>query len=128
MLNLLTKSRKILGAKYRKKAFLSITQRAQIVALIKIKLYQRQIGEMLKVSKTAVHNAIEKFKNEGTFADRKRTGHHKILSNRNKRLMRKIITCAPITSGEKIRSRLQERGCKVSTRTFQPHLFTEFGL
>ena len=111
-----------------KKASLSVAQRAQIVAFSKMKLSERQIGNKLKVSKTAVHNAIQKFKNEGTFADKKRTGRPKIFSPRDKRLMRKIVTRSPMTSGEKIRSQLQERGCKVSTRTVQRRLFTEFGL
>ena len=45
-----------------KKASLSVAQRAQIVAFSKMKLSERQIGNKLKVSKTAVHNAIQKFK------------------------------------------------------------------
>ena len=42
--------------------------------------------------------------------------------------MRKIVTCSTMTSREKIRSQLHERGCKVSTRTVQHCLFTEFGV
>ena len=91
-----------------------------------MKLSERQIGKKLRVSKTAVHNAIEKFKNEVTFADRKRTGRPKIFSNRGKRLMRKIVTRSPMACGEKILSQLQRRGCKVSTRTVQHRLLTEF--
>ena len=93
-----------------------------------MKLSERQIDKKVKVSKSAVHNAIEKFKNERTFTDRKRTGRPKIFSNRDKRLMRKVVTCSPMISGEKIRSQLQKRGCKVSTRTVQHRLFTEFGV
>ena len=47
-----------------KKASLSIAHRAQIVVLSKMKLSERQIVKKFKVSKTAVHNAIEKFKNK----------------------------------------------------------------
>ena len=93
-----------------------------------MKLSECQIGKKLKVSKTAVHNAIEKFKNEGTFADMKRTGCPKIFSNLDKRLMRKIVTCSPMTFAEEIQSQLQERGCKVSIRTVQHCLCTEFGV
>ena len=78
-----------------KKTSLSVTQRAQMVAFSKMKLSERQIGNKLKVSKTAVHNAIQKFKNEGTFADKKRTVCPKIFSPRDKRLMRKIVTRSP---------------------------------
>ena len=63
-----------------KKASLSVARRAQIVAFSQMKLPERQIGNKLKVSKTAVHNAIQKFKNEETFADKKRTGRRKIFS------------------------------------------------
>ena len=57
-----------------KKASLSIVQKAQIIALSKMKLSECQIGKKLKVSKTAVHNAIKNFKHEGIFADEKRRG------------------------------------------------------
>ena len=76
-----------------KKVSLSAAQRAQIVALSKMKLSKRQIGKKLKVSKTAVHNATEKFKNEEIFADMKRAGRPKIFGNQDKRSMRKTVTC-----------------------------------
>ena len=52
-----------------KKASLSVTQRAQIVAFSKMKLSECQIVKTSKENKTAVHNAIKKFKTEGTLAD-----------------------------------------------------------
>ena len=108
-----------------KKASLSIAQKAQIVALSKMKLSERQIDKKLKISKTAVYNVIEKFKNEVTFADRKRTERSKIFSNRDNRLMRNTVIGKSMTSGEKILSQLQKRGCIVSTRIVQGRLFTE---
>ena len=91
-----------------KKVSFSIAQTAQILKLSKMKLSESQMGKKLKVSKIAVHDAIEKFKNEGTLADRKRTGRPKIFSKQDRHLMRKIVTCSPMTSGEKIRFQLQE--------------------
>ena len=86
-----------------RKASLSVAQRTQVVALSKMKLSKRQITKTCKVSKTAVQNAINKFKKEGTFADKKRTGRPS-----EKRLMMKVVTRSSMTSAEKIRSQLQE--------------------
>ena len=47
-----------------KKAALSSEKRAQIVRLSTMKLSEREISRQMKVSKTAVHNAIEKFRKE----------------------------------------------------------------
>ena len=49
-------------------------KRALIVTLSSVKFSVRQIEKKLKVCKTAVHNAIMKYQNEGTFKDRKRSG------------------------------------------------------
>ena len=43
-----------------KKASLRVTQRAQVVALSKMKLTERQIVKKCKENKAAVHNAIKK--------------------------------------------------------------------
>ena len=80
-----------------KKASLRVTQRAQVVAFSKMKLSERQIVKTCKENKTAVHNTIKKFKTEGAFADKKRTGHPRIFSSREKRLMREVVTRFPMT-------------------------------
>ena len=65
-----------------KKASLSVAQRAQVVALSKMKLSERHIVKTCKENKTAVRNAIKKFKKKkSTFADKKRTGHLRIFSS-----------------------------------------------
>ena len=81
-----------------KKASLSVTQRAQVVLLSKMKLSERQIVKTCKENETAVHNAIKKFEIEGTFVDEKRTGHPRVFSSREKRLMREVVTRSPMTS------------------------------
>ena len=55
-----------------KKASLSVTQRAQVVALSKIKLSERQIIKMCKENKTAVHNAIKNSKKKKLLQIRKK--------------------------------------------------------
>ena len=58
----------------RKKASFTTAQRAQNLSQSEAKLSEHQIGKKSKVSKIVVHNAIEKFSNEGTLLDRKITG------------------------------------------------------
>ena len=67
-----------------KKASLSVAQGAQVVPLSNMKLSERQIAKTCKVSRAAERNAIKKFKKEGTFAGKKRTGHIRIFSSRKK--------------------------------------------
>ena len=49
-------------------------ERAQMVALHKTGLSQRQISEQLGVSKSSVQRAIEKFNMEGIYGNRKKSG------------------------------------------------------
>ena len=57
-----------------KKPSLSSEKRAQIVTLRNLNFSVFEIARKVKVSKTAVHNAITKYQNEGIFTDRKRSG------------------------------------------------------
>ena len=82
----------------------------------------------MKVSKTAVHNAITKYQNEGIFTDRKRSGRPKVTSPREDRLMHKVVTRSPMSSSEKIQAKLIDTGTAVSTKTIQRRLSLEFGL
>ena len=61
----------LLVEKMGKKQSLSAEEQAQIVTLRNLKFSVRQIAEKMKVSKTAVYNAIMKYQNEGVFIDRK---------------------------------------------------------
>ena len=54
-----------------KKASLSVTQRAQVVALSKMKLSERQIVKTCKENTIAVHNAIKKIKKKELLQIRK---------------------------------------------------------
>jgi len=54
-----------------KETLLSTEKRAQIVTLSNSNFSVSQIAKKVKVSKTAMHNAIMKYQNEGTFKDRK---------------------------------------------------------
>jgi len=58
------------------KRSLSEAQRAQIVILRQEGYTDRAISERLAVSKTAVHQAVVKFKNCGSYSDCKRAVVH----------------------------------------------------
>ena len=53
----------------------SICQHNKKAQINKMKLSERQMIKKKIISKTALHIAVTKFKNEDTFADRKRTWH-----------------------------------------------------
>ena len=59
-----------LALKIGKKASLSEVKRAQIVILHKVRLSERLISEKVECSKTAVHQAIVKFKICGSYVDK----------------------------------------------------------
>ena len=73
-----------------KKQSLSTEERAQIVTLSNLKFFVRQIAKM-KISKTAVHNAIMKYQNEDVFIDKKRSDRPRVTTSKD-RLMRKAVT------------------------------------
>ena len=52
-----------------KKRGLSVAERAKIVTLNEEGYSERQISKKLKFSKTAIHSAIVKFQNFGSFQD-----------------------------------------------------------
>ena len=74
-----------------KKPATTAEKRAQIVSLSAIKLSEREISRQMKVGKTAVRNAIKKFQNESTFKYSKRSGHPRISSCRDDRVISKVV-------------------------------------
>ena len=111
-----------------KKAALSSEKRAQIVGLSTMKLSEREISRQMKVSKTAVHNAIKKFRKENTFKDSKRSGRPRISSSRDDRFIRKVVSQSPMNSAKKIQAGMAERGINMSEKTIRRRLSVDFGL
>ena len=114
-----------------KKAALSSEKRAQIVSLSTMKLSEREISRQMKVSKTAVHNAIEKFRKfrkENTFKDSKKSGRPRISSSRDDRFIRKVVSQSPMNSAKKIQAGMAERGINMSEKTIRRRLSVDFGL
>ena len=110
------------------KPSLSSEKRSQIITLSNLNFSVHEIAKKVKVSKTAVYNAITKYQNEGIFTDRKRSGRPKVTSRREYRLMHKVVTRSPMSSSKKIQAKLIDTGTVVSTKTIQHRLSLEFGL
>ena len=85
-----------------KKQTVSTKNRPQIVTLSNLKFSLREIAKM-KVSKTAVHNAIMKYRNESVFIHRKRSVQSRVITSRKECLMRKAVTHPPMSTSEKSR-------------------------
>ena len=83
-------------------------KRAQIISLSAMKLSQPKIYRQMKVTKTAVHNAIKKFQNEGTFNDSKRSGGPRISDSRDDRVIRKVVSQSPMSCPKKYQLKWQK--------------------
>ena len=71
----------LLVEKIGKKLFLNTEKRAQNVTLSNLKFSVRQIAKKMKVSETAVYNAIMKYQNEGRpsfTTSREASGNHSL--------------------------------------------------
>ena len=110
-----------------KKKSLSEVQRAQIVALHGQNLSERQISAQLGCSKTAVHQAIAKYQQDGSNTDKKRTGRPRVTIAREDNVMRRIVVRSPTSSMKKIRAELLRRG-RISHMTVSRRLSKEFNL
>ena len=74
---------------------LSEVERAQIVALHKEDHSERLISQKMKKSKTAVHNAMAKFRNTGTYTTAKKSGRPRKTTPRDDHAIRRIAVRSP---------------------------------
>ena len=81
----------------------------------------------MKKSKTAVLNAIAKFRNTGTYTTAKKSGRPQKTTPRDDHAIRKITVCSPMSSASKIRS-LLAKGTDISRRTVSQRLVDDFDL
>ena len=111
-----------------KKRGLSVAERSKIVTLHEEGYSERQILNRVKFSKTAVHQAIVKFRNCGSFQDLHRSGRPRVTSQRDDHLIKRMAVRSPTSSSKKIRSALLLKGTVASTATVKRRLADEFGL
>ena len=95
---------------------LSEVERAQIVTLHKEGYSERLISKKIKRSKCAVHNAIIKFRNTGSYSIGKKSGRPRKTTPRDDHAIRRIAVRSPMSSANKIRSALLEKGTTISRR------------
>ena len=81
-----------------RKTALSEVERAQIVILHKEGLSEREITKRISRSKTAVHQAIMRFKNFGSYKDKKRSGRSRKTTPRDDHLIWRIVVKSPTAS------------------------------
>ena len=79
---------------------MSEVQRTQTVALPGENLSEKQISATIGFNKTAVHQAIAKYGEEGSFTDKKRTGRPHITTIGEDNLIRRIVMRSPASSNE----------------------------
>ena len=101
---------------------------AQIVALPGQNLSERQISAQMGCSKTAVHQAIAKYQQDGSYTDKKRTGRPRVTTARENNVMRRIVVRSPTSSMKKIRAELLRRGHRISHMTVSRRLSKEFNM
>ena len=111
-----------------KKKSPSEVQRAQIVALHGQNPSERQISTQMRCSKTAVHQAIAKYQQDGSYINKKRTGRPSVTTAREDNVMRRIVVRSPTSSMKKIRAELLRRGRRISHMTVSKRLSKEFNL
>jgi len=96
-----------------KKRSLSEAQRAQIVILRQERYTERTISEHLTVSKTAVHQAVVKFTNCGSYSDCKRSGHPRKTTRQDDNLIKRSVVKSPTCSAKQIQAELGETGSRI---------------
>jgi hypothetical protein len=75
-----------------KKASLTVSNRAEIVGLHEVGLSKREVGKKVHVSKTAVPQAISKFKISGKYTDLKRSGRSRKTTEKGTYVSRNTIS------------------------------------
>ena len=111
-----------------RKTALSEVERAQIVILHKEGLSEREITKRISRSKTAVHQAIMRFKNFGSYKDKKRSGRPCKTTPRDDHLIWRIVVKSPTASCKKIRSALLQKGTSINRTTVSRRLVHDFNL
>ena len=109
-----------------RKKSLSEVQGGQIVALHEEGLSECEIAAKLKVSKTAVHQSIKKFKQYGSYKDLHRSKRPRKTTIRDDHLIKEIVTRSPLSSINKVRAAFFERGVTLGRVTVSRRLSREF--
>ena len=76
---------------------LSGADRSKSIIFHKKGYSERQLSEKLKFSKTAIHQAVARFKTFGSIQDLSRAGRSKATSPKDDHMMKKMVVRSPTT-------------------------------
>ena len=111
-----------------KNSYHTEVERAQIVALHKNGLSQRQISKQLSIGKSSIKRAVTKFKNKGIYGNRKKSGKPKKTTSRDDISMKHAVARYPTSFCKKIKFHLLLKGTNASISTISRRLSKEFDL
>ena len=118
----------VLAAKLGKKTFFRQVKSAQIAALCKDGLSERNISAKYNVGKTAVYITIVNWRLRRSYSDLKRSGRPKKTPVRNNHLMKRIVVRSPTTTIKNEQSPLLAKGIKVRDMIVSLQLTYDFGI
>ena len=96
--------------------------RANIVILHDERYSERQISDKPKFSKTAIHQAVARFKTFGSFQDLSRNGRPKVTNRRNDQMIKNVVA-GPLTGGEVGIPAQPAKDCKGNPGSFRFSVF-----
>ena len=97
-------------------------ERAQVDALQKNGLSQRQISRQIVVNRSSVQRAIKKFNSEGINGNRKKNGRPRKTIARDDNTIKRIVARSLTSSCKKLRANLLRKSADVSISTISRFL------
>ena len=91
-------------------------------------LSERKISEKVLISRPAVHGAMEKYNEDGTYVDKPRSGRPRKTTPHEDHIMRRTVVKSPNSSCKKVQANLLRHGTEVSISTISRRLSKKFGL
>ena len=111
----------------RKNWYVTNFERAQIVALHKYELSQRQISKHFGINKSPVQRTIKKLTTEGIYGNRINSGRPRKTTPRDDNTMR-FVGRSSTSSFKKVCGNLLRKATDISVSTISRRLSKEFGL
>ena len=108
-----------------KKPHLTPTKRARITTFHELGLTERAISSRLKVSKTAVHNAIKLYQETNQFHDRPGPGRKRKTTTSDDRWIVRMVKKSPFKTSSQVQKLLGDSGVIVSSSTVRKRLISD---
>ena len=82
----------------------------------RVSILHRKISVKVLISRPAVHKAIEKYNEDGTYLDKPRSGRPRKTTPREDHIMRRTEVRLPNSSCKKVQANLLRHGTEVSVQ------------